>query len=218
MFEIVAVTNRALCRGDFLARIEALAESNVSLMLREKDLSPEDYGVLARKVSLICVRRGVSFIAHGFPEAAALPGCAAFHAPLPLLSRRPGLRDELFPLRIGTSVHSIEEALLAVSLGVTYLVAGHIFETGCKKGQQARGLEFLSRLCSRVEIPVYAIGGVSEWNISATRAAGAAGACLMSAFMRCASPVAYAEKLKRNSETEDISRKRGAGNQKILLN
>lgn len=186
-------------------RIEALAESNASLMLREKDLAPEDYVALARKVSLICVRRGASFIAHGFPEAAALPGCAGFHAPLSLLSRRPGLCGELFPLRVGTSAHSTEEASLAVSLGAAYLIAGHVFETDCKKGQEARGLEFLSRLCRHVKIPVYAIGGISEWNIGATRAAGAAGACLMSALMRCADPVAYAEKLKRNSEAEEIS-------------
>lgn len=34
---------------------------------------------------------------------------------------------------IGTSVHSVEEAIEAQKLGATYISAGHIFATDCKK-------------------------------------------------------------------------------------
>jgi thiamine-phosphate pyrophosphorylase len=89
----------------------------------------------------------------------------------------------------------VEEARYAASRGAGYLVAGHIFQTGCKKGLPARGLGLLSEICGQVSIPVYAIGGISEQNIGAVRESGAAGACLMSSFMRSADVAAYTASL-----------------------
>ena len=62
---------------------------------------------------------------------------------------------------IGTSVHSVEDAIKAEQLGATYMTAGHIFATDCKKGLPPRGLDFLKNVCDAVEIPVYAIGGIN---------------------------------------------------------
>ena len=73
----------------------------------------------------------------------------------------------------------------AQDLGCTYITAGHIFLTDCKKGLPGRGLPFLEEICKTVRIPVYAIGGISSQNIESVRKTGAAGACIMSGFMRC---------------------------------
>ena len=86
---------------------------------------------------------------------------------------------------IGASCHSLEEAKEAQNLGCTYITAGHIFLTDCKKGLPGRGLPFLEEICKTVRIPVYAIGGISSQNMESVRKTGAAGACIMSGFMRC---------------------------------
>ena len=86
---------------------------------------------------------------------------------------------------IGASCHSLEEAKEAERLGCTYITAGHIFLTDCKKGLPGRGLTFLQNICENVSIPVYAIGGISNENINDVRQTGAAGACIMSGFMKC---------------------------------
>jgi thiamine-phosphate pyrophosphorylase len=99
--------------------------------------------------------------------------------------------------RVGVSVHSADEARFAATRGAAYLVAGHIFPTESKAGRAPRGLGFLSEICETVSVPVYAIGGISERNIAEIKQAGAAGACLMSSFMSCADPAAYAEALRR---------------------
>ena len=75
------------------------------------------------------------------------------------------------------------DALEAQALGCTYITAGHVFETDCKKGLPGRGLEFLRNVCAVVEIPVYGIGGIDSDNIALVRNAGASGACLMSSLM-----------------------------------
>lgn len=102
---------------------------------------------------------------------------------------------------IGTSVHSVEDAIKAEQLGATYMTAGHIFATDCKKGLPPRGLDFLKNVCDAVEIPVYAIGGINIASndnstaydamphISVPRLAdvmecGATGGCIMSGMMR----------------------------------
>ena len=71
----------------------------------------------------------------------------------------------------------------AQSLGCTYITAGHVFETDCKKGLPGRGLDFLRNVCAAVDIPVYGIGGIDADNIVLIRDAGASGACLMSSLM-----------------------------------
>ena len=71
----------------------------------------------------------------------------------------------------------------AQALGCTYITAGHVFETDCKKGLPGRGLEFLRNVCVAVDIPVYGIGGIDSDNIALVRNAGVSGVCLMSSLM-----------------------------------
>ena len=85
---------------------------------------------------------------------------------------------------LGASVHSVQEALEARELGATYVTAGHVFCTDCKKGVPARGLSFLREVCHAVDIPVYGIGGINEENYSEVLDQGAAGYCLMSEAMK----------------------------------
>ncbi len=89
---------------------------------------------------------------------------------------------------IGVSVHSISEAETAEMLGASYLIAGHIFATDCKKGLKPRGIEYLSDISEAVKIPVLGIGGISLERLSSVLQTGAAGACVMSHFMNCDNP------------------------------
>ena len=82
------------------------------------------------------------------------------------------------------SVNDLEDAKEAESLGADYVFAGNIFETDCKKGLPGRGLEFLENVCEAVNIPVYAIGGISEEKMPQILGTGAAGGCMMSGFMQ----------------------------------
>ena len=89
-------------------------------------------------------------------------------------------------VKIGVSIHSAEEAKEAVRLGASYLTAGHIFTTDCKKGVPARGLEFLKEVCEISPVPVYGIGGIhlDAEQIRSVLEQGAEGGCIMSEMMR----------------------------------
>ncbi|MEI3340628.1 MAG: thiamine phosphate synthase [Eubacterium sp.] len=80
--QVIAVTNRHLCEGDFLRQVERVASLGVrAVILREKDLSPAEYTVLAEQVMKICETYGVSCILHKYVQAAQTLGCPNLHLP-----------------------------------------------------------------------------------------------------------------------------------------
>ena len=181
--DILCVTNRALCREAFLTRIERIAACHpAGIILREKDLSPVTYKELAVPVMRICAQYKVRCILHSFVDIAIQLHVDAVHLPLHILRKMSAEEKSCFSV-LGTSCHSVEDALEAQVLGCTYITAGHVFETDCKKGLPGRGLGFLQDVCAAVSIPVYGIGGIDDTNIAQVRAAGASGACLMSSLM-----------------------------------
>ena len=185
MSDLICITNRKLCSNNFLDQIEMIASAHPkAIVLREKDLSEKEYEQLARQVMQICQKHGTQCILHSFSNVAIALGAVAVHMPLPLLQKMTPQEKSHFQI-IGASCHSLEEAKEAQDLGCTYITAGHICLTDCKKGLPGRGLSFLEEICKAVRIPVYAIGGISSQNMESVRKTGAAGACIMSGFMRC---------------------------------
>ena len=181
----ICVTNRTLCRDDFLTRIDHIAKKGVAdaILLREKDLTEREYLELAEKVLSICKAHNRRCILHTYYKAAKELGCKEVHLPLPLLQKMREEGEKQWFTTVGTSVHSLKQANLAMHLQADYMTAGHIFETDCKKGLPGRGLSFLSKVVCKSEVPVYGIGGISADNAGQIMETGAAGVCIMSGFM-----------------------------------
>lgn len=200
MFDLMCITNRKLCKTSFLSQIEEIAQNNpAGIILREKDLPEAEYMALARQVMEICRHYHVPCILHNFLDAATALHADAIHLPLPVLrsiaaSENTGFQKKDTFLKMGASCHSLEEALEAERLGCTYITAGHIFQTDCKKGVPPRGIGFLRNICQNVSIPVYAIGGIDGTNIASVENTGAKGACIMSGFMSCEDVKDYKER------------------------
>ncbi len=202
MYKLLAITNRHLCNNDFLEQIKDICTLNekneviksVSVVLREKDLSEKDYKELAAKVLEVCKKNNTECILHTYYKAAKELDCRKIHLPLHVLKSNPRIYREF--KEVGVSIHSVSEAIEAMNLGATYITAGHIFATDCKKGLPPRGLDFLSSVCSSVNIPVYAIGGISPANAQEAINAGAEGICIMSGLMTCKNPSLFISKEK----------------------
>lgn len=166
------------------------------IILREKDLSEDDYFALTMKLQTVCQEYAIPLTLHSFHQAAKRLDVRCIHVPLPVL-RKMSTEDKAFFSVIGVSCHSTAEAVEAQQLGAAYITAGHIFETDCKAGLPGRGLDFLRRVKSCVTIPVYAIGGISPDNAKEVIYAGADGICMMSAFMESPDPSGLMAALRR---------------------
>ena len=187
--QIIAVSNRHLCSRSFPEQIERVCRCHPrALILREKDMEENEYALLAKQVLKICSSYQVPCILHTFWKTALDLHCPSIHLPMALLGECRNNPD--VPLtsfsQIGTSIHSVEDARKAQRLGVTYITAGHIYATDCKKGLPPRGTDFLRDVCRAVDIPVYAIGGIrpDTAQLDEILGCGASGGCVMSGMMR----------------------------------
>lgn len=205
----IVITNRNLVKGDYLTQIERVAKLKPhALILREKDLSDEEYYNLARQVKQICDDNQVVMYVHSKLDIAQHIGCKAVHmsvATLENCNKNYGLhnsntgiksnsvdctskhKNHSFFKSISVSCHSLEDVQKAISGGATQIILGTIFETDCKKGLKGKGLEFVREIAEYCRehgnVPVYAIGGIKPENLDAVIEAGASGGCMMSYMM-----------------------------------
>ena len=184
----IVITNRSLVQGDFLEQLKKVARLHpYAMILREKDLSDEEYEQLAEQVLAICEDEQVRLFVHSKTEIAKRIGCRGIHMTIPGLQVLSDVElrevQECFA-QISVSCHSLEDMQYAVQHGATQIVLGTIFETECKKGLKGRGVAFVEEICRQCPVPVYAIGGINEKRLPQVMAAGAAGGCMMSGFMR----------------------------------
>lgn len=199
MFEILCVTARALCPGDFFSQLERVSAAGVDkILLREKDLPEPAYKALAARALDLCRWYGTECVVHNFPQTAKELSAPALHLPLPRLRALSPEERAAFPA-LGASCHSLEDVLAAAELGCSYGTLGHIFPTGCKPGLPPRGVELLAQVCQASPLPVYAIGGVGPGNIAQVKQAGAAGACVMSGLMTAPDPARLVGQLRKEA-------------------
>ncbi len=164
------------------------------LVLREPDMAHHEYALLAERIREICAPLGVELILHSHADLAEKLHPSGLHLPFSefcalhpareIFAKNSGYHPEF----CGTSVHSAEDLVYAIECGADYVFAGHIYETDCKKNLPPRGESFLKHIISLkpADFPVYAVGGINLENSEKIRAAGANGACLMSAYMTLA--------------------------------
>lgn len=174
----IAITNRKLT-DDLLRQIEILQRSDFRyIILREKDLPIDEYISLARKVLDISDK----IILHTFIDAALELNYFKIHLPFGLFKEN---LDKIKDFEIkGVSVHSAEEAFYSQENKADYVTYSHIFATDCKKGLEPKGLKSLEKVCQRISIPVYALGGINEQNAQSCIDVGASGVCMMSQAMK----------------------------------
>lgn len=97
---------------------------------------------------------------------------------LPLKSARKILGDQKI---IGISTHSLKQAKEAEEAGADYIGFGPVFPTNTKQtGYSAKGLELLREICSKISIPVVAIGGINKTNFASVLATGATSCAMIS--------------------------------------
>lgn len=179
--DIIGVTNRLLC-DDFYKRIAEIKEQiNLKyLILREKDLSDNDLKIMALKVMDILKDSNIKLIINNNIQVCREARACGVQFSFNKIKE---LNLKELNMIIGVSVHSLKEAVNAESLGADYIIYGHVFETDCKKGLKPRGVNELKEICSKVNIPVYAIGGINKDNFKQVVDSGAKGFALMSSLM-----------------------------------
>ena len=161
-----------------------------AVQLRHKTLPRGRLLELARAACDLVHRAGRVFIVNDHLDIALLCGADGVHlgaTDLPLETAR-----LLVPrgFLIGASASTPESAAVAEAAGADYLGAGPAFATSIKPDKVVIGPGGVRAVADAVRVPVFAIGGVEQANVSLLVAAGVHRACVIRGLAQAPDPEA----------------------------
>jgi len=165
------------------------------LQLRLKEATSREFLSVAREMVRLCRARGALAIINDRADIARLAEADGVHVGQEDLPARMA-REVVGPGRIvGVSTHNVEQARTAQADGADYIGFGAIYSGGLKNVANAQGLERLRAVRAAVDIPIVAIGGITEATMPAVLAAGADAAAIITDVVRATDPAAKARAL-----------------------
>ncbi len=196
------ITDRTQTRGRSLVEVvKAGLEGGVRLVqLREKDLSGKDLFYLAKELRELTSQYNAKLLINDRVDIALAVGADGVHLGRQSMSvkdARRAVEISSLPVTvpiIGTSTHSLKEALQAEADGADFITFGPVYYTPSKSSYGAPvGIDKLKEAARAVNLPIYALGGVKKENIEEVMSADAYGVAVISAIMS-------AEDVKKSTE------------------
>lgn len=183
------VTDNSDDTDKFLKTIEEAIKGGVSVVqIREKTADTLDFYNLAIKVKEITKKYDVPLIINDRVDVALAIDADGVHVgqsdmPCDVTRKLIGPNKIL-----GVSAHNIEEARKAESDGADYIGSGAVFPTSTKADANSVSKQELKNIVESINIPVVAIGGISEDNAHELTDTGIAGLSVVSAIMSSENP------------------------------
>ena len=181
---LYAVTDRTWLNGETLyEQVEKAIKGGVTFVqLREKNLDEESFLKEALKIQKLCRKYNIPFVINDNVEIAKKINADGVHvgqSDMKAGNVRAILGEDKI---LGVSAQTVQQALLAEKEGADYLGVGAVFPTGSKSDAEYVSCETLKEICNEVNIPVVAIGGIGEGNVSKLENSGISGIAVISAI------------------------------------
>ena len=174
---------------------QLLAGGAAIVQLRVKTMAPRNFLELARFARAETRAYGCKFIINDRVDVALACDADGVHLgqdDLPLAAGRKLVGQKI----VGVSTHDIEQARDAERKGADYIGFGPMFDTTTKNtGYAARGVEMLGKIRAAVKLPIVAIGGINEQNVTQVWQAGADSAAIISDLLGAADVVAKTQRI-----------------------
>lgn len=175
----------------------ALAEGGVDILqLRAKGASPSEVESLARAMLPATRDLGVPLVINDHPAVAASVGSEGVHVGQDddsVAKARAVVGPDIF---VGKSTHSLDQAVAAQAEGADYIGFGPLYATGTKPDYVPIGLQDITEVHQRVQLPIFCIGGVNAARAPEILAAGARRVVVVSAFLLAADVRTEVRRLK----------------------
>jgi thiamine-phosphate pyrophosphorylase len=184
------VTSQALSGGRSTVEIvsAALTGGVRLIQLREKEMPLREYVALAQQVRELTAAQGALLIINDRVDVALAVGADGVHLgqdDFPIPAAR-AIAPELI---IGSSTHSLEEAVRAQAEGASYVNIGPLFPTGTKRWEgEFLGVDGMRKIAAHVKVPFSVMGGIKRGHIPELVAAGARIIALVTAVTEAPDP------------------------------
>ncbi len=151
--------------NEIFSKVEIALKAGIKwIQFREKELSRKEIFYFALKLRDLTFQYNALLTINDYLDIAIACQADGVHLgqdDLPLEAAK-----KIFSGIIGISTHNLQEALKAQKKGAHYIGFGPIFRTLTKKDAlEPRGCDMLSLIQKKIQIPVFAIGGINLENI-----------------------------------------------------
>jgi thiamine-phosphate pyrophosphorylase len=167
------------------------------VQLRHKGLARGELLTLARRVRDITRQGTVTFVVNDHVDIALLSQADGVHLgpdDLTIAAARRVAGDRLL---IGASASSPDAARVAIAHGADYLGSGPAFATPIKTEKKVIGPEGVAAIAAAAgAVPVFAIGGIDETNLTRLTGLGLRRACVIRAVADAPDPEAATRRLR----------------------
>nr|WP_312578618.1 thiamine phosphate synthase [Sedimentibacter sp.] len=161
---------------------QTIAAGATFIQLREKYLSYDEFVKAALEIKAVTDKYKIPFVINDDVNVAVKVNADGIHVGQSDLDAR-DVRQMIGEDKIlGVSVQTVEQAKKAENSGADYLGVGAVFSTSTKDDADNVSLNTLKQICSAVNIPVVAIGGISENNILELAGSGVDGVAVISSI------------------------------------
>ena len=145
---------------------ESLKGGVTMIQLREKSLSKDEFVKRACSIKKLCADFGVPFLINDNVDVAKQVDADGVHLGQndmsPVLAREILGEDKI----IGVTAKTLDQALKAEADRADYIGCGACFTTSTKHDAIPISLEKFNEICSAINIPAVAIGGINSENLS----------------------------------------------------
>ena len=159
----------------------AISAGVQTVQLREHDMTKKELYSEAVMVRDLTLRHKVKFIMNDYIDIAMAVRADGVHLGQDDMPIKEARRIAGNKMIIGISTHNLNQAITAQENGADYIGCGPVFQTSTKDAGTPMGLKSLKNICSKIRIPVVAIGGISSENIKDVLNAGAEACAIISA-------------------------------------
>jgi thiamine-phosphate pyrophosphorylase len=195
---------------EFERLISALVEAGTHVIqLRDKRLSDRQLLQRARLLQRLTTGSRTLCIINDRPDIARLCRADGVHLGQDEFSVKDARSIIGTRALVGISTHSIEQARAAVLAGANYLGVGPTFPSSTKQFDAFTGTELLRTVADEIQLPAFAIGGITLENLSEVLATGIGRVAVRGAITAAGEPGRVAREFLTRLEEARSSRGRG---------
>lgn len=181
---LYVIIDPAVCTANPIKTTKLAIEGGAKVIqLRDKANDKSAQLKLAKAIAKVTTAAGVPFFINDHLDLAVSSGADGVHVgqrDMPLTEVR---RIAAVGLLVGVSTNNVTEAKQAETDGADYVSVGRLFPTTSKRDTRPADLKRLQEIKRAVKVPVAAIGGINESNLSSVLKHGADMAAVISAVV-----------------------------------
>jgi thiamine-phosphate pyrophosphorylase len=195
---LYVITDKKLIeRDNFIEAVEKSIKGGARIVqLREKETFYDEIILLAKELLKVTKKYDVPLIINDSPEIARETGADGVHLggdDTSIDNARSLLGSEAI---IGVSCYNqIERGLNAVKSGADYVAFGTPYNTPTKPDREPTSIEILNKAVNLINIPVFAIGGITKDNAKAILETGVDGIAVITSVFGSPDPETAAREL-----------------------